>query len=305
MTAPPVVLHVGLHRTGTTALQRFLWANREQLRAHGVVYPQAGLAPGNENRGHRQFVEELQQGGAAGPATSAMLAEMEASGAATAVVSAEELSRMRGGVAVLTTWFRRAGFEDLRAVMYVRHPVAFLESAWKQQVKTGAYGQPLSRFVSERLDRADYLAYADHWQRHLGPGRLDVRVYEAAVAGPGLVGDFVTAIGMDATGADWAVPRDLINASPDDRTLRAIRLVTRLERRAGPVAPALARMRRMVRRRPGLIRWMAADRPAGDLTPAEIAGRVEAELGSRHRRFVEAHVAPDEQRHLHLDSVDD
>jgi len=33
-----VFVHIGLHKTGTTSLQRFLYQNREKLGAHGVLY---------------------------------------------------------------------------------------------------------------------------------------------------------------------------------------------------------------------------------------------------------------------------
>ena len=41
-----LVVHCGLHKTGTTALQNFLTANRAVLRQNGVLYPTAGTPPG-------------------------------------------------------------------------------------------------------------------------------------------------------------------------------------------------------------------------------------------------------------------
>ena len=34
-----VVLHIGPHKTGTTTIQRFLFANARALRKHGIFYP--------------------------------------------------------------------------------------------------------------------------------------------------------------------------------------------------------------------------------------------------------------------------
>ncbi len=36
---PTVYLHIGAPKTGTTFLQRIMWANRDELRAAGVLYP--------------------------------------------------------------------------------------------------------------------------------------------------------------------------------------------------------------------------------------------------------------------------
>ena len=37
-----ILLHVGMHKTGTTALQGVLYALRDELPAHGVSYPYLG-----------------------------------------------------------------------------------------------------------------------------------------------------------------------------------------------------------------------------------------------------------------------
>jgi len=37
-----VVLHAGLHKTGTTSLQSFLFGAGEALRRNGFIYPRAG-----------------------------------------------------------------------------------------------------------------------------------------------------------------------------------------------------------------------------------------------------------------------
>ncbi len=46
------VIHIGYGKTGTTALQTFLAANRASLRKHGIVYPEFrrdGVALGIDN----------------------------------------------------------------------------------------------------------------------------------------------------------------------------------------------------------------------------------------------------------------
>lgn len=43
---PPLVLHIGPHKTGTTAIQQFCTRNRKQLAKAGFWYPQVGLASG-------------------------------------------------------------------------------------------------------------------------------------------------------------------------------------------------------------------------------------------------------------------
>jgi hypothetical protein len=53
-----VLLHVGLHKTGSTALQRFLSNAAEELRVQGVLYPTSGRPPTNPE-GHHNIAWQL------------------------------------------------------------------------------------------------------------------------------------------------------------------------------------------------------------------------------------------------------
>src|SRR5207248_9700162 len=53
-----VLLHVGLHKTGTTALQLFLSNSAEHLQAQGVVYPRSGRPP-ESTAGHHNIAWQL------------------------------------------------------------------------------------------------------------------------------------------------------------------------------------------------------------------------------------------------------
>ncbi|HNQ42503.1 MAG TPA: hypothetical protein PKL22_10430, partial [Saprospiraceae bacterium] len=37
-----LILHVGMGKTGTTALQNFFWRNRDVLAHHDIAYPETG-----------------------------------------------------------------------------------------------------------------------------------------------------------------------------------------------------------------------------------------------------------------------
>ena len=52
-----LTLHIGIHRTGTTGLQRCLAANRDALRAQGKCYP----GKGNETN-HQDMAWALHRG---------------------------------------------------------------------------------------------------------------------------------------------------------------------------------------------------------------------------------------------------
>jgi hypothetical protein len=45
MTRPLIMLHIGRGKTGTTAIQRFLFSNRDALLEQGICYPLVGAIP--------------------------------------------------------------------------------------------------------------------------------------------------------------------------------------------------------------------------------------------------------------------
>src|SRR5438477_7032289 len=53
-----VLLHVGLHKTGTTALQQFLSATAQEFRAQGLLYPISGR-PANSPEGHHNIAWQM------------------------------------------------------------------------------------------------------------------------------------------------------------------------------------------------------------------------------------------------------
>ena len=88
------VLHIGTHKTGTTALQRTLGAARLPLRTHGIVYPRLHL----REPGHHMLVGPWIDRYHDRRATIGLwrgLAKSHAGGKATLVLSSEEFSRAR------------------------------------------------------------------------------------------------------------------------------------------------------------------------------------------------------------------
>ncbi|MBL6691815.1 MAG: hypothetical protein ISP91_15640 [Pseudomonadales bacterium] len=146
-----VYIHIGLHKTGTTTLQQFLHANRQQLAVEENIYFPA-LAPNlshalygafcdhpleyNQNvfRGisdthavekHREYVcQSLEQ-------------EFESASAAAAILSGEDLSLLtQDGWQRLIDWLN-PWTDEIEAVCVVRDPLAWSQSAAQSMIKGG------------------------------------------------------------------------------------------------------------------------------------------------------------------------
>jgi len=188
-----LVIHAGIHRTGTTSLQRTLARNRAALLARGVAYP--GEAPN-----HQGLVWELVRGQSG---AREVLALVEEAGAPRAVLSGEDFAIHQdlGWLAAV------AARVDTRAVLYLRRQDHWLMSWYNQHVKW-----PFDRKKS-RMDPAAFLATLEdfHWLDYerllgrwgaaLGQDRVGVAVLERGQV-EDVTADFLARLGIDGAGLE-------------------------------------------------------------------------------------------------------
>lgn len=169
---PTLILHAGIHRTGTTSLQQLFAKNRAALAAQGVVYP--GEGPNHQKLAWQLFHDKA----GAADAVLALVAAAEAQAAATTdrpriVLSAEDFAVHRS-----LRWLKTvSAAADTRVVFYLRRQDHWLMSWYNQHIKW-----PFDP-VKSRLDPAGFLERIGdfHW---IDYDRLLRRWCEALGAGP-------------------------------------------------------------------------------------------------------------------------
>ncbi|HEY7043316.1 MAG TPA: hypothetical protein VH419_06580 [Nocardioidaceae bacterium] len=128
-----VFLHVGVAKTGTTYLQRLLFANRELLRSAGVLYP------GQRPEAHFLASMDLRDAGLGGhkyPAAAgrwAKLANTVNCFDGTAVISHETLSRARRPA--IQRAIEAFETDDIRVVLTTRDLGRQIPAVWQENVK--------------------------------------------------------------------------------------------------------------------------------------------------------------------------
>ncbi len=174
---PKLFLHVGLPKTATTSIQRFLLHNREKLIAHGVLYPRAGL----QNFAHHPLSTAFRKGGAdwIKPVEPDVLArslrgEIEATGCDTVIMSTEALSYVPQ-ITEVKDYFQDF---DTDIVFYLRRQDKWLESAYKSNLKTGATDLAPDVYMKKQLPRLDYYEWLGHWAEVFGNEHIRVAVFE-------------------------------------------------------------------------------------------------------------------------------
>jgi hypothetical protein len=200
-----LILHIGTPKTGTTAVQRFVRANRQALAAYGLHYatPPHGLEHSNSianalNTGDSRSVKTF---------LAKQVKCARRRGAETILVSAENfyamsvlpsmqrrqtcpnaLARERGLVETLRTLIPEE-ITTSQIVCYFRRPDRYAESLYNQHVKRGIIDVTVDEFLSVVEPALLYDTCMRLWADVFGQSNCVVRLYDTVRTDA--VGDFV------------------------------------------------------------------------------------------------------------------
>ena len=186
-----IVIHCGLHKTGTSYLQSIMRRNRELLAARSISYPEylnersQDVHDGNHSylfvsyRGEEDLFDYLGQ-------------KLDPDyGLDTLLLSAEELSRPANLTPVLESLAPLRGKVEMSFVFYLRRFDHLLESVYAESVKRSLFGD-----VTKASYQLDFYKILQPVLDRFGQESLIVRPYNRALWQDGNLGqDFFTAIG--------------------------------------------------------------------------------------------------------------
>ncbi len=199
-----VYLHIGWHKTGSTAIQAFMMRNRSAiLKECGILYP----VTGHSTIGHHLAAWSLQD-----PITSTLAKEInfsetaevvfsrifeeaESYGATTLVLSSEEFGTTNQYSIVRLARILKG--HEVKLIVYLRRQDEYVESLYNQCVKDyGArVGESFEHFL--RAAYLDYGSYLDDWASLFSGLSINVRIYDRSrFPEKNVVLDFMQAIGL-------------------------------------------------------------------------------------------------------------
>lgn len=178
-----IYIHIGLHKTGSTYIQKVLAENRALLRSFDVDYPDLGaeflfghhnvawsLIPNHALQNTEDFT--LDQ----------MLDYIDESTAKRFIISSEDFDFLQPDQ---VSKLKRLLFDyDVKIVMYVRNPMNALYSHWQESVKHGDV-RPLRDYAEQLLANPqplDYCRIADIWATVFGSQAMSFIIYENLAA---------------------------------------------------------------------------------------------------------------------------
>lgn len=235
---PTLFLHIGTHKTGTSAIQAICAANYAALVKQGCLFPQAGFKWKSRIRndatsGHSDLLNFLKgvPDPAAERAASGLKREFDQNDCARVIISSEVLSAPHNVDAVSgIDRLRSMGF-DVRIVVYLRRQDKWLDSFYRERLKWSRFRE--TRTVEEfwRAEGDSWLNYRKRigpWIEAAGPGGSIVRSYEDAQQAGGVVGDFLSVVGVDGSGLDLSSQHLAHNASVPAAAAELLRAFNKL-----------------------------------------------------------------------------
>ena len=154
-----IIFHLGTYKTGTTSFQDALFNNRDLLLEHGILHPNTGLA-NEKNLGHRHTL--LIRNFALGKddaCPNALLDELNASNARTAIISSEAWSNP-GSLSHLTrlvTVLEENGYNDCAGFLSLRNLAEYQVSHYREFTVNRSNGQNYQNYIQGRAGMFDYL----------------------------------------------------------------------------------------------------------------------------------------------------
>ncbi|MBN9889811.1 hypothetical protein [Salipiger abyssi] len=201
---PTLYLHTGLHKTGTTSLQKAFFDNRAGLARQGLLYPETGLSPHPSNWGHHELAYALRQPGPGEALWQALREEADAAGLDRVLVSSEALSHLPYPGLPASRPYKLiarifAGY-DIRLVVYLRPQADMIAALYRHHVKALGERRDPFDFIAQVAPRLEYQHYLNTAAAGLGPEAILPRRYQpGALVDRDIIADMATVTGIDLT----------------------------------------------------------------------------------------------------------
>lgn len=220
-----IYLHIGLHKTGTSAIQLFLSRNRTVLKQKGVLFPGTRTAcyDLSEELLNTSVSEILSD---ANSPSKKYLNEIQSSSSGTVILSSEGFIKLKKEQIEA---FKNLFPDDyrLKIIVYLRRQDDKLESHYNQNIRESKIRnqQRFSESFQLLLKNGyfDFYTILIPWREVFGKENIIVRCYEKEQLPNGIYQDFLEAIGLKTDNA-FQIPEDKVNISMNWDLIEIIRL---------------------------------------------------------------------------------
>ena len=196
-----IYLHIGIHKTGTTSLQRALRDNAALLAQNGVLYPASGRPDDDWAGLDLSLAHHLLPWALLRPATTSdqwleLRRELSHASEQVAILSSEEFDKVDSN-----DQFSRIRAElrghDVKLIVYLRRQDEVLHAMYCSDVLHQREFRPFEVYRDSFRTELDYRVLLSRWEEWLGKAGLIVRIYEPKrLVGGDIVRDFFDKLGL-------------------------------------------------------------------------------------------------------------
>ncbi|MCR9214662.1 MAG: hypothetical protein NXI13_13165 [Proteobacteria bacterium] len=180
-----IIIHPGAPKTGTTALQNFLFDASDRLREIGIEFPDCGLS---RSGGHKDFRVSLNRSSLSDPYFDKIRSDFNGVFETTkdVLISCELLWSVDPRRIIESYPF----LKDAHILVYLRRQDSMIESHYAQKVKGGVTELLPKEFYRKNMLDYDYDAFCNNWAEVFGSKNVHPRIYESSKKN-GIVSDFL------------------------------------------------------------------------------------------------------------------
>lgn len=211
-----LLFHIGKMKTGTSALQLFLYNNADRLKQYGWCYPDLG----NELPEIKAWnVINKGKNGTIFYTTEGRIDEFSDNWNKpwelilnylknyNVIISSEDISN-RDTAKFLK--LAKEMYKNIKVVIYLRRQDRAVESEWNQEIKAGQVcDSTINEFISEEvLERLHYLKLLDQISDIIGKSNLIIKVYEKRQyqgVNQTIMSDFLSILEINPNWREWEV----------------------------------------------------------------------------------------------------
>jgi hypothetical protein len=168
-------LHIGLGKTGTTALQEFFWSNRKQLSEFGIDYPDYAVIAGAHHvvSPHQpNFLQAIPFQPVEKWAPEIAKSEQQN------ILLSSELIAWTAADLVGHYCEHLLQYFELKVIIYIRRQDDQIMAAYNQQVKAGVQKKKVHEVMEKMIKRFDFKERIAVWEKYVGRSNILIRPYE-------------------------------------------------------------------------------------------------------------------------------
>lgn len=226
-----LILHIGMDKTGTSAIQKFLVDNSLLLESkYKTYYIKAGQSFdfAHNNLAYSMFEQNGQSNSDYQSYLKFIENEVSESNCEKYVLSSECLFKAYKSVNFQHFIdFIKQLFDEVSIIVYIRNQFDWVISRHKHSITSGQTME-LDRLIKSWY--CDYKQHVDKWKLSLDLGKADVRVYDKNQFSEGSIyTDFLEALDIKPLQGVFSFPKENINKSLNDECIEIKKAINLLD----------------------------------------------------------------------------